>query len=314
MRLMLVSFMAGGVLAAAPAAQALVPSAGQEVPRGTPIESPACERWESGYPNIPPQPEDIFEVQVAAADLSSDDGGWIGSITAPDCEPITATAPGNYRLTVSTAHRVEQFLMGTWLPAGSEVDSYVISFTVGDDDVCLAFASVRDAAGRDLTDAQLNAIGIPGRQLKQGGAITLPAASMFPKGIEMRTRGGTVLRLANGSRMKVGKKCEGPDGDDGGWPMKIRLVFGAIWAKIGSRDAAGDFEVRTERVVAGPRGTTFEVRYERPRKRTRIRVFDGEVHMAPGGAPHKGVVLRAGQTGVHRGSGPVRRVPTAPKR
>lgn len=295
-----------GALGASSSAAALVPDDGAKVAPGTAIGSPACEVGQTEYPNIPPEPGDRWEGWAASAALSHAVHGQIGIIAAPDCTPIVVEDPGEYELTVTSGRRVEEFQMGTWMVVSDADDSKVIRFTVAGAPTCLRFSSVRDGAGRELSDRQLRAIGVPGRTLADGGVVKVPSGSEYGRGVEMRTDSGSVIRLRPGSRFRVAGGCSAGDEAEVGLHMKMRLLLGEIWAKVAPADSGG-LEVRTERAVAGPRGTTFSVRYDGGARRTTVRVFHGKVHLAPIGAPGRGILLRKGQVGVSVGKGPARR-------
>jgi len=297
-----------GALGAPPAAAAVVPSDGGPVAPGTAIHSPACEVGQSEYPNIPPQAGDRWEGWAATATLRHAQRGQIGIIAPPDCAPIVVGDPGEYELTVTTGRRVEEFQMGRWTLVEDTSDSQVIRFTVGGAPACLRFSSVRDSTGRELADEQLRAIGLPGRSLRKGGVVKVPSGSRFGRGVELHTEAGSVIRLRPGSQFKLGSGCTADAQPDPGLHMTMRLVLGAIWAKIAPADSGGDFQVRTERAVTGPRGTTFSVRHDRKAGRTTVRVFAGRVHMAPVGARRRGLVLSRGQAGVSARKGHVRRI------
>jgi hypothetical protein len=300
MRATVTAAMLIGALGAPAAAMAMVPPNGATVAPGTAIDSPACEVGQSEYPNIPPVAGDRWEGWSTSATLRHAQYGQIDIIAVPDCAPIVVGDPGEYELTVSTGRRVEEFQLGRWMLVKDTSDDQIIRFTVAGAAACLRFSSVRDGAGRELSDAQLTTIGLPGRSLATGGVVKVPSGSQFGKGVEMHTDSGSVIRLRPGSQFKLGSGCRAGDEPDPGFNVTLRLVLGSIWAKIAPADSGGDFQVRTERVVAGPRGTTFSVSHRRGRQTT-VRVFAGKVHMAPVGAPQRGVLLHRGQTGTSVG-------------
>lgn len=300
---------AAGVLGAVPAAQAVVPGDGATVPRGTLISSPACEVRQSDLPNMPPQDGDRVETWGSSAILrharvGATDFNDVGFITPDDCAPVAVNDPGRYELEVQSFHRVEENRLAMWWLVGEDTDSRVIRFRVPAAKVCKTFTSVRGQSGRQLSDQELEAIGLSGRQLLDGGRVSVPKGK-FGKGIEMRTEDGAVIRLGGGSTFRLQPGCKG----DAKLPsyMRIRLMMGSIWAKVPKTEKQ-KVQVETDRAVAGPRGTTYEVTYAPKRKRTTVRVFAGKVYMAPRVRPKTGIVLTKGQTGVSVGNGPVRRL------
>lgn len=304
MRRIIGGLVVAGVMGIAPAAQAVVPGDGATVPRGTMISSPACEVGRSEYPNIPPQPGDRWEAWATTAGLSHATRGHIDIIAPPDCAPIVVDHPGEYELEVYTGRRVEEFQMGTWWLVSDDSTTQTIRFRVPAQKVCMTFTSVRDQAGRQLSDLQLASIGLGGRQLLDGGRVSVPKGT-FGKGIEMRSVDGAVIRLGGGSAFRLQPGCK-PDAKQPAH-MRMRLLMGSIWAKVPKTEKQ-KVQVETDRVVAGPRGTTYEVTYTPKGKRTTVRVFAGKVHMAPRARPKKGIMLTKGQAGVSVGNGPVRRM------
>ena len=77
--------------------------------------------------------------------------------------------------------------------------------------------------------------------------------------VELDLADGSVIRIDQGSSLTI-EDCSEPGGPEPATPAKVKfaLLLGAIWAKVthavGSPQA---YEVKTERVVAGNRGTTF---------------------------------------------------------
>lgn len=253
---------------------------------------------------MPPQPGDRWEGWASTAGLRHATRGHIGVIAPPDCAPIIVDRPGQYELEVHTSRRVEEFQMGMWMLVSDDSTAQTIRFRVPAQKVCMTFTSVRAQSGRQLSDRQLAAIGLSGRQLLDGGRVSVPKGT-FGKGIEMRTADGAVIRLGGGSAFRLQPGCK-PDAKQP-THMRMRLLMGSIWSKV-PKAAKQKVQVQTERVVAGPRGTTYEVTYTPKRQRTTVRVFAGKVHMAPKARPKRGIILTKGQAGVSVGKGPVRRM------
>lgn len=304
MRRIIGGLVAAGVLGAAPAAQAVVPADGATVVPGTMISSPACGVGQSAYPNIPPQPGDRWEGWSSAAGLRHATLGDIDIIAPPDCAPIVVDLPGEYELEVHTGRRVEEFQMGMWWRVSDDSTTQTIRFRVPDQKVCITFTSVRDQSGRQLSDRQLEAVGLTGRRLLDGGRVSVPKG-MFAKGIEMRTGDGAVIRVGAGAAFRLAAGCKGDAKPSG--HMRMRLIMGTIWAKV-PKSERRKVHVETDRAVAGPRGTTYQVTYAPRTERTTVRVFAGKVHLAPRARPKKGILLMKGETGVSVGNGPARRV------
>lgn len=117
--------------------------------------------------------------------------------------------------------------------------------------------------------------------------------------VEFDLGDGSVIRLDKGSSLKI-EDCESPGGVTPETPTKIKfeLLLGAIWAKVthvvGAENA---YEIRTERVVAGNRGTIFWM--TNTRTLTTLHVDSGSVWMQgrkSGRVYGKKWIVNAGQT------------------
>jgi hypothetical protein len=122
-----------------------------------------------------------------------------------------------------------------------------------------------------------------------GTAEVLQTGSAIEVGDELAVKPGgnlallltdeSTLVLAGGSRLKVDEATfSGLDRQ----AFSARLLVGAVWAKV-KKAVAGSpakFDITTERVVAGVRGTTFQV--EVTSEETRVDVEEGLVEVAQG--------------------------------
>jgi len=90
--------------------------------------------------------------------------------------------------------------------------------------------------------------------------------------VEVSLADGSLVRLNESSRIVIDTVAQAPDL---GWRIKLTLALGQVWAKV-TRKVGADagFEVHTERVVAGVRGTEFLVSAAEDHQ---IEVYEGAV-------------------------------------
>jgi hypothetical protein len=105
-------------------------------------------------------------------------------------------------------------------------------------------------------------------QVEDGDAVETAAGSR----VEVALADGSLVRLNESSKIVVDSAAQAPDL---GWRIKLTLALGQVWAKV-TRKVGADagFEVHTERVVAGVRGTEFLVSAAEDHQ---IEVYEGEV-------------------------------------
>ncbi|MCK9420442.1 MAG: FecR family protein [Nitrospirae bacterium] len=119
-----------------------------------------------------------------------------------------------------------------------------------------------------------------GRGIKKGDRIKEDQEVRVAKKsrIEMRFPDGTVMRLAEKSRLKMNdlafnKKTESKN-------VEVDLAVGKLWAtvkKLGTPDSS--VVVKTSNAVAGVRGTVYQVNVFED-KSAKVKVYDGEVFVA----------------------------------
>jgi len=74
--------------------------------------------------------------------------------------------------------------------------------------------------------------------------------------LEITLGDGSVVRMTENSRLVLDRV----EAVDVGWKVRLSLSLGAVWAKVSKRsEGEPGFEVQTQRVVAGVRGTQFFV-------------------------------------------------------
>jgi hypothetical protein len=113
-----------------------------------------------------------------------------------------------------------------------------------------------------------------GDSVKKDQEIRVAAKSR----IELRFPDGTVMRLAEKSRLKMSelafnKQTQGKN-------VKVDLSVGKLWAKV-KKLATPDssVEVKTSNAVAGVRGTVYRVNVDEDQSAL-VRVYDGDVYVS----------------------------------
>jgi hypothetical protein len=113
-----------------------------------------------------------------------------------------------------------------------------------------------------------------GTRLKQDQEVRVGVKSR----VELLFPDGTVMRLAEKSRLNLGKiafdrKTEGKN-------VKVNLGSGKLWAKVKKLVTPdSSVEVRTTNAVAGVRGTVYRVNVNEDRS-AMVKVYDGSVYVA----------------------------------
>ena len=113
-----------------------------------------------------------------------------------------------------------------------------------------------------------------GNRLKQNQEVSVGERSR----VELLFPDGTVMRLAEKSRLNLGKiafdrKTEGKN-------VKVKLGSGKLWAKVKKLVTPDStVEVRTTNAVAGVRGTVYRVNVNEDQSAL-VKVYDGSVYVA----------------------------------
>jgi hypothetical protein len=103
--------------------------------------------------------------------------------------------------------------------------------------------------------------------------------------LEIRFADDSILRLGPAARLQL---SEAHFGGRARRKLSARLFFGKLWAKVTSAIHGEErFQVETENAVAGVRGTTFRVDANQDNS-VLVRVYDGQVAVAPGAATGAG--------------------------
>lgn len=119
-----------------------------------------------------------------------------------------------------------------------------------------------------------------GKPLKKGDLISkdLEIRVAEKARIELRFPDGTVMRLAERSRLRMNEISYNSKTD--GKKVNVGLSLGKLWAKVkklATEDSS--VEVKTSNAVAGVRGTVYGVHVEEDAS-SLVRVYDGSVSVA----------------------------------
>lgn len=97
--------------------------------------------------------------------------------------------------------------------------------------------------------------------LAVGSAIELEDTLEVTKGnLKLQLNDQSVLIVGEGSRLRIDEASFAGQERQG---FSAKLLFGKIWAKVSKAVGGAKFEVKTERAVAGVRGTIFRVDADR---------------------------------------------------
>jgi len=107
------------------------------------------------------------------------------------------------------------------------------------------------------------------------------------------------VAIAKGTTFRL-DGCSQPTAPELPPMMRFTLALGQIWAKI-APNSGRRIQVSTERAVAGNRGTTFWISYDRARKLTTVHVDEGSMWLRAAG---RTITVNAGQTATQRGAVP----------
>jgi hypothetical protein len=120
----------------------------------------------------------------------------------------------------------------------------------------------------------------PGRALKKGDRLKKEQEIRVGEKsrIELKFPDGTVMRLSEGSRLKMSELSFDKKTDDKN--VKVDLGFGKLWANVKKLTTPKSaVEVKTSNAVAGVRGTVYRVNVEEDQSAL-VKVYDGSVYVA----------------------------------
>lgn len=140
-----------------------------------------------------------------------------------------------------------------------------------------------EAAGKSL--------GLEGMRFYEGQIVTLP------KDARVELEDGSLLDMKKGGSFRV-NACDATE-TVLGVPKGVKKMYFKILKLLSGTERK--FEVRTDRAVAGVRGTKFGLSYDKRKRLTKVWVDEGAVSLkAINGAKGK-ILIKPGQIGVQQG-------------
>ena len=139
--------------------------------------------------------------------------------------------------------------------------------------------------------AKGQSLGIDGMRTYPGQVVSAPPGSKLSFG------DGAVMELDKGGSFEVDKCAEGKT------EFSVTRTLEKAWIEVKKALSGSDakFNVRTDRAVAGVRGTKYQLSYNEPKQLTRVSVKEGVVSLKGINGAKGEVLIKAGQVGVQKG-------------
>ena len=134
-------------------------------------------------------------------------------------------------------------------------------------------------------------LGMDGMPFFRGQVVTVPKGSLI------RLADGSYVELDRGGSFKI-TEC-----DESGAQFTLTAGAQKVWTVIKKFLAGSErkFEIRTQRAVAGVRGTKYLLTYDPAKQLTRVAVREGVVSLRGINGARGRILIRAGQVGVQQG-------------
>ena len=154
-------------------------------------------------------------------------------------------------------------------------------------------AAAQRTASLALDGATISLLEGSAEVIKAGKAVRQPlkVSDALAQGDEVRTgpKARIELLLPDKSRIRFAEKSSfkviqmEPGSPAKPRDVKLHLALGKAWSNVAQTvGVKGDFQMVTDRAVAGVRGTVYRMNVEEDRS-TLVRVYDGTVHVTGGG-------------------------------
>jgi hypothetical protein len=245
----------------------------------------------------------FFSIRVDDSEMEPRIRKYTSGGFTDDPPMASLTYPGIYRMTITTRNVVNKRASNAWVTMKDDVQNDTRYFTVNAEPEkgCKGsfnqIDTVLDSDGNEVSEEERLAMGLGSPVFMQGQTIRVPKASTR-KGIEIRLRDGSVLRLSKGSEFAV-NKCQDTAG---GVPIPANVRFvhilGKIWFEIlevVNPEENRRIEFQTERSQGGVRGTVFSVEYDPVLERTEVEVEEHSVSFWNRKFPDKVIIVNEGE-------------------
>ncbi len=118
-----------------------------------------------------------------------------------------------------------------------------------------------------------------------------------PPGSKISFADGAVMELDKGGSFEVDKCAEGKT------EFSVTRTLKKAWIEVKKALSGSDakFNVRTDRAVAGVRGTKYQLSYDKPKQLTRVAVEEGVVSLKGINGAKGEILIKAGQVGIQKG-------------
>ena len=187
---------------------------------------------------------------ASQAHLYCNHGGIVEDTTLPIIQPFQSTQPTTF--TVPGAGGTQQ-VSASYQTGQYRTDVHTGTITVTGKSPCSSKASqITDVSTPNDEPTSLS--GLKGTNVSPGQVIATGAEQ-----VELTMGDGSVIRLDSNSKVQI-TDCNEPGGPEPprSFNVELGLVLGSMWAHVTKAVGSGQaYQVKTERVVAGNRGTIF---------------------------------------------------------
>jgi len=202
-------------------------------------------------------------------------------LTRPPCTWKVAS-PGLWRIYVTDYH-----------PNGKQTISYIGPYRIGE-------AAANPCTGKDTEVVSVSTPngGTSGLDDLQGHHLSANQTLTATADVNLDFGDGSRIAIEAGSSFKM-DGCSQPSAPGLTYTEQFSLLLGKIWSKI--TPDSHNVNIRTERVVAGNRGTIFWISYVKAGQITTLHVDEGSVWMRSNG---RTITITAGHTATQQGTRP----------
>jgi hypothetical protein len=269
------ALMLAGLLAVLAVAASTPPAAGGSYPAGTTFPGVCVENLTN--PNY--ASTSVYEIYSTSSHTWVTNSDWMGPSTR-GCE-ATLREPGLWRLRIDGPEESVSYGPEFRIVAATPCDN---------DETEIANVTTTNGGLTHLTT-------LIGEHFTANQTIT------FDNDVEIELGDKTLIRATKGSEIKM-EGCSLFKNEPTKPRLEFRLLLDKIWSRVCSvlNEKCMHEEIRTERVVAGNRGTTFWMNFAHGV--TTVHVDQGSMVLNPvrGKGKWKQVIVTAGHTATQRGT------------